>query len=306
MLGFPRSRVNALTRLLLGKPVGEQLLNEARTLIAARPTGTSPPTLASVHVGSGGPFAFYLRQQQRSALSVGINFRELALPADSTTSAVRDQMRSLENDPTVHAVLLQHPLPPGVEFQPCADELSPEKDVDGVGSVNLGRLVEGHAAHAPAVARAVLDILRFYSISARSERVAVIGRSPTVGLPLALLLAGHGDAGDATVTVAHSRTQQLQAVLADQRIIVSCAGAPGLLSRTVVPEGCVVIDVGLSSVADTSSPSGMRAAGDADGGGLDGWAEALTPVPGGVGPVTAAQLMRNAVEAWTLITGGGH
>lgn len=298
--------MNTLTRLLLGKPVSEQLLGEARALIAARPAGTSPPTLASVHVGSGGPFAFYLRQQQRSAQSVGMNFREVSLPADSTTAMVREQMRTLENDATVHAVLLQHPLPPGVEFQPCADELSPEKDVDGVGSVNLGRLVEGRATHAPAVALGVLNLLRFYSIPTRSERVAVIGRSPTVGLPLALLLAGHGEVGDATVTVAHSRTQQLREVLADQRIIVSCAGVPGLLSRTVVPEGSVVIDVGLSSVADLSSPSGMRAAGDADGGQLDGWAEAWTPVPGGVGPVTAAQLMRNAVEAWSLITGGGR
>lgn len=298
-----RIRVGTLTRLLLGKPVADELLAEARSRISARPAEVSAPTLASMHVGSGGPFAFYLRQQRRSAEAVGMNFREVSLPEDASTAQVRERARALERDAEVHAVLVQHPLPPGVQFQPCVDELSPEKDVDGVGSVNLGRLVEGTPTHAPAVALAVLDILRHYSVATRSERVAVIGRSPTVGLPLALLLAGHGEPGDATVTVAHSRSRNLSELLAGHRIIVSCAGVPGLLSRQVVPAGSIVIDVGLSSIADPNSPSGMRAAGDADGGGLDGWVEALTPVPGGVGPVTAAQLMRNAVDGWSMLTG---
>jgi methylenetetrahydrofolate dehydrogenase (NADP+) / methenyltetrahydrofolate cyclohydrolase len=259
---------------------------------------------ASVHLGTGGPFAFYRRNQERTAQTVGIGFRDISLSETTATAELQEAVRALESDRSVHAVLVQHPLPSGVDFQAVVDDLSPEKDVDGVGSVNLGRLVEGRPVHAPAVALGVLQILRHYSITTRGQRVAVIGRSSTVGRPLALLLAGRGELGDATVTVAHSRTPRLADALAGNVLIVSCAGVPGLLTRDVVPRGAVIIDVGLSSVPDPSSPSGSRAVGDADAGSLEGWAEALTPVPGGVGPVTVAQLMSNVVTGWELLTGG--
>ena len=294
-----------MTRRLLGKPVSEALLQEVRSTVTGRAAGRPPPLLASVHVGTGGPFAFYLKQQERNALAAGIAFRDVPLPERTTTQELRGQVRTLQADPTVHAVLVQHPLPLGVEFQTAVDELSPEKDVDGVGSVNLGRLVEGQHAHAPAVALAVLDILRHYSVATRSRRVAVIGRSSTVGRPLALLLSAKAESGDATVTIAHSHTPRLAEALAGQEIIISCAGAPGLLTRAEVPQGCVVIDVGLSSAVDASAPSGFRAVGDADGSSLDGWVESFTPVPGGVGPVTAARLMKSVVAGWEMLTGGG-
>jgi methylenetetrahydrofolate dehydrogenase (NADP+) / methenyltetrahydrofolate cyclohydrolase len=296
--------VKILTRQLLGKPVGESLLEEVRSRIQRRGGSASPPVLASVHLGSGGPFSFYLKRQERTAQTVGVGFRDVLLPDSTSTAELQEKIRALDADPAIHAVLVQHPLPRGVDFQTAVDELSPVKDVDGVGSVNLGGLVEGHPVHAPAVALAVLQILRHYSISPRGHRVAVVGRSSTVGLPLALLLAGHGESGDATVTVAHSRTPRLGEALAGNDIIVSCAGVPGLLTRSVVPEGAVVIDVGLSSVPDPTASSGARAVGDADVGALDGWAEAITPVPGGVGPVTVAQLMWNVVVGWGMLLGG--
>jgi methylenetetrahydrofolate dehydrogenase (NADP+) / methenyltetrahydrofolate cyclohydrolase len=255
-------------------------------------------------MGTGGPFFFYLKQQERLAQLAGIEFRDVPLPDSTDTLRLQERMRELELDRSVHAVLLQHPLPTGVDFRTVIDELSPEKDVDGVGSVNLGGLVEGQPVHAPAVALAVLQILRHYSIETRGRRVAVIGRSPTVGLPLALLLAGHGEPGNATVTIAHSQTPQLRETLAGNEIVVSCAGVPDLLNRENVPKGAVVIDVGLSSVPDSSKPSGIRAAGDADALSLEGWAESLTPIPGGVGPVTAAQLMLNVVTGWELLARG--
>jgi methylenetetrahydrofolate dehydrogenase (NADP+) / methenyltetrahydrofolate cyclohydrolase len=260
--------------------------------------------LASVHLMSAGPFSFYLSRQQRAAQSVGIQFQDVALPDDSSTSQLRDRVRALGADPSIHAVLVQHPLPQGVDFRSVVDGLPAEKDVDGAGSINLGKLVEGDSTHGPAVALAVLQILRHYSISTKGQRVAVIGRSSTVGLPLALLLARRGDPGDATVTVVHSRTPNIAQVLAENTIVVSCAGVPGLLTRDVVPKGAIVIDVGLSSIPDPTAPTGSRAAGDADQGSLDGWAESLTPVPGGVGPVTVAQLMWNVVDAWKKLTRG--
>ena len=296
--------MGTLTRQLYGKPVGEALLDEVRSQIRHGSGSRPPPVLASVHLGSGGPFAFYLKQQERTATAVGVGFRDVSLPEETSTARLREQIQELEGDRSVHAVLVQHPLPKGVDFRAVVDELSPEKDVDGVGSVNLGGLVEGRPAHAPAVALAVLQILRHYSIATRGHRFAVIGRSPTVGLPLALLLSARGESGDATVTVAHSRTPNLVQVLAGNEVIVSCAGIPGLLTRDVVPKGAVVIDVGLSSVADPSAPSHVRAAGDADQVSLDGWVDAITPVPGGVGPVTVAQLMRNVLDAWNMQAAG--
>ena len=294
-----------LTRQLIGKPVGESLQEEVRAKIQQRGTSESSPVLASVHLGSGGPFSFYLKRQERTAQSLGIGFRDISLPESTSTSELREKVRALDADRSVHAVLVQHPLPPGVNFQAAVDELSPVKDVDGVGLVNLGGLVEGRPIHAPAVALAVLRVLRHYSIPTRGHRVAVIGRSSTVGLPLALLLAGHGESGDATVTVAHSRTPRLGEAVAGNDVIVSCAGVPGLLTRAVVPKGAVVIDVGLSSVPDPTAPSGARPAGDADAPALEGWVEAITPVPGGVGPVTVAQLMWGVVVGWGMINGGG-
>jgi len=296
--------VEILTRQLYGKPVADSLLENVRSRIAHRGATASPPLLASVHLGSGGPFSFYLKQQERTARAAGIGFKDVMLPETTSTSALQEGIRRLEMDRSVHAVLIQHPLPKGVDFRVAVDVLSAEKDVDGVGSVNLGRLVEGHPSHVPAVALAVLQILRHYSIATRGRRVAIIGRSATVGLPLALLFAGRGDSGDATVTVAHSRTPRLGEVLAANDVVVSCAGVPGLLTREVVPKGAVVVDVGLSSVSDTSKPSGLRAVGDADMPSLEGWVDAITPVPGGVGPVTAAQLMWNVVVGWEMLTGG--
>jgi methylenetetrahydrofolate dehydrogenase (NADP+) / methenyltetrahydrofolate cyclohydrolase len=296
--------VRILTRQLSGKPVSDSLLQQIRSQIANRATSQSPPLLVSVHLESAGPFSFYLHRQERAAQSVGIDFREVALSDVTSTDELRERVRALEADSSVHAVLVQHPLPKGIDFRAVVDELSAEKDVDGAGSVNLGRLVEGQSAHAPAVALGVLQILRHYAIPTRGHRVAIIGRSSTVGLPLALLLAGRGDSGDATVTVAHSRTPNLAGVLAENEVIVSCAGVPGMLTRDVVPRGAIVIDVGLSSVPDASTPSGVRPAGDADQASLDGWVDAITPVPGGVGPVTVAQLMWNVVNAWEKLTGG--
>ena len=298
--------MGALARKLLGKPVSESLLQEVRSRISLRGGGVAPPTLASVHLGTGGPFSFYLKQQARSAQAVGVGFRDVSLAETTTTRELQEKLRTLEADRSVHAVLVQHPLPVGVEFQPVVDELSPEKDVDGVGSVNLGHLVEGHPIQAPAVALAVLQILRHYSIATEGRRVTVIGRSSTVGRPLALLLSAREKSGDATLTLAHSHTPRLSEALAGAEIVVSCAGVPGLLNRSVVPKGSVVIDVGLSSVPDSSVASGFRAVGDADGASLEDWVDSITPVPGGVGPVTAAQLMWNVVSGWERQVGGGQ
>jgi methylenetetrahydrofolate dehydrogenase (NADP+) / methenyltetrahydrofolate cyclohydrolase len=293
-----------VTQRLEGKPVAEALDAESRAAIHSAVPGAPAPSLVSVHRGVDSPFRFYVRRQAKAAREVGIEFREETLAVGAGPADLSARLRTLDRDPNVHAVLLEHPLPAPFDFYAAVSELRPEKDVDGVSPANLGRLVAQRPAHVPAVALAAVAIARHYRLPLEGERVVVLGRSETVGLPLALLLAGKSGGLNATVTIVHSKTRDLPSALSGARTIFSCVGRPGLLTRSVVPEGAHVVDVGLSSVPDPQRPGVQKAAGDADPASLDGWAGSLTPVPGGVGPVTVAQLMASTVSAWKRLTRG--
>jgi methylenetetrahydrofolate dehydrogenase (NADP+) / methenyltetrahydrofolate cyclohydrolase len=294
-----------VTERLEGKPVAESIDAGTRSRVRATPAGTAAPSLVSVHRAAESPFQFYLRRQARAAAAVGVTFREEPLGSADGQAELEARLRTLNGDPLVHGVLLEHPLPPPFDFFSAISQLRPEKDVDGVGAENLGRLVARRPLHVPAVARAALAIARHYHVPIEDESVVVLGRSETVGLPLALCLAARSEGMNATVTVAHSRTKDLARTLASARTIFSCVGRPGLLTRTTVPKGAFVIDVGLSSLPDPSSTGGARAVGDADAASLEGWAGGLTPVPGGVGPVTVAELMASVVEARDQLSARG-
>lgn len=288
-----------------GRAVADSLLEGARRAVAAGVAdGGRPPSLVSVHRGGSSPFQYYLRQQAQTSDRVGVVFRDQLLPADTTSLSLRSRLAELDRDPSVDAVLLEHPLPPELGFLSAASTLRLEKDVDGVGAASLGRLVAGQPVHAPAVARGAILLARHYGTDLVGRRVVVVGRSETVGLPLAILLAARGLGAEATVTVVHSRTPDLAVALRGAEVVFSAVGRPGLLDRSNVPEGAAVVDIGLASVPDPTRPSGQRAAGDANADALDGWARALTPVPGGVGPMTAAALMENTVQAWALLGRG--
>jgi methylenetetrahydrofolate dehydrogenase (NADP+) / methenyltetrahydrofolate cyclohydrolase len=293
-----------VTLRLEGKPVAAALDAASRAAIEGRSSGRAGPSLVSVHRGVESPFRFYLKRQAKAAALVGISFRDEPLAPGAGPGDLEGRLQSLGEDPSVHAVLLEHPLPAPFDFYRAVDRLPPAKDVDGVGPENLGRLVAQRPEHVPAVALAALAIARHYDVPLEGEPVAVLGRSETVGLPLSLLLAGKSGGVHATVTVVHSRTRDLRAALASARTIFSCVGHPRLLDRSNVPEGAHVIDVGLSSVPDPQRPGAQISAGDANGEALEGWAASLTPVPGGVGPVTVAELMASTVRAWQTLTAG--
>ena len=289
----------------LGRPVADRLIAEATEAVAeGRARGWPPPRLVSLHRGEPTPYAFYLGRQARIAQAAGLEFEPRALPAGASAAELDRALRDLERDAAVHAVILEHPLPPPLDFHGALAALSPWKDVDGVGWTNLGRLAAGAPCQAPAVARAALALLDHYGRPPAGRRIAVVGRSATVGLPLAMLLLLRGAEGDATVTVAHSRTPDLSRALADAEIVVSCVGHPRLLGRSELPRGAVLVDVGLSAEPDPERPGASRAVGDADAGALEGWAGAITPVPGGVGPVTVAMLMSQVVRAWRAANAG--
>jgi methylenetetrahydrofolate dehydrogenase (NADP+) / methenyltetrahydrofolate cyclohydrolase len=294
-----------VTVRLEGKPVAEAVDRATRSAIGSGPFGTAPPSLVSLHRDAEGPFRFYLKRQARAAAALGIQFRDEALPSSGGPEELAARLRSLDRDPSVHGVLLEHPLPPPFDFFRAIEGLRPEKDVDGVSPESLGRLVAQRPLHVPAVAVAAVAIARHYRLPIVGARVAVVGRSETVGRPLALLLSARGAEGDATVTLAHSKTPDLASALAGAATIFSCVGRPGLLDRSNVPRGAHVVDVGLSTVPDPEHPGAQKGVGDANAEALEGWAESLTPVPGGVGPVTVAELMASTVRAWQLLRAGG-
>jgi methylenetetrahydrofolate dehydrogenase (NADP+)/methenyltetrahydrofolate cyclohydrolase len=291
---------------LSGRPVAERITAAMRQRLGShREEGDPVPCLASVAIGTEGPFLVYQRQQKRSVEKAGLSFREVILPELSSNTEVREALRSLNDDRTVHGIILQHPLPHGLDFFSLVSTISPEKDVDGVGINSLGRLAARRPIHVPAVAMAAIDILKHYGLSPSGKRAVVLGRSETVGIPTVLLLLMKGEWGNATVTVAHSGTPDLDDVVREAEVVISCTGKPGIVNRGNVAKLATVVDVGLSTVPDPSKPGGVRVVGDTDGGNLKGWAGAVTPVPGGVGPVTVAELLNGLVLGWELVLGRG-
>ena len=282
--------------------MAEAIDRETRTILAGRASGAPVASLVSVHRGLDSPFRFYLRRQAKAAETLGIGFRDIILPEGVGPDQLVGTLRSLDRDPAVHGVLVEHPLPPPFDFFRAVDELRPEKDVDGVSPRNLGRLLGQRPVHVPAVALAAFSIAQHYHLPLDGAATAVVGRSTTVGLPLALLLASPPPGGNAAVTVLHSKSGDLGRRLAGAQTVFSCVGRPGLLNRSNVPEGAHVVDVGVSSVPDLERAGAQKGVGDADPRSLDGWAASLTPVPGGVGPVTVAQLMAATARSWRTLT----
>ncbi len=288
-----------MTRVLDGAPAARSLFDASEWAIAeGRRKGRAPPQLVSVHRGGDSPFGVYLRQQAKSAARVGAQFRDVPLPGSPRAIDLPGLLARLDADPQVHGILLEHPLPSPWPFAEAIDRVRPEKDIDGVSARSLGLLVSRRAVHVPAVVRAAVRLAAHHGVVVSGKRVAVVGRSETVGLPLAAVLGQPGPQGDATVTLVHSKTPDLAAALRDCPIIFSCAGRAGLLNRSNVPREATIIDVGLSVVPDPAAPDRRVPRGDADAADLDGWAAALSPVPGGVGPVTVAALFANLVAAW--------
>lgn len=256
----------------------------AETAAAVAALG-SAPVLTIVLPTADESSAWYVRSIRRSADKLGIDCRVEEL-ADPDAVTVAGRLAALSADPAVHAIVCQTPLPAGVRLEEVASAIDPAKDVDGANPASLGRLASGLPAFPPATAAAVMELLHREKVELTGRRVVVIGRSLVVGKPVALLLL----AENATVTVCHSRTADLAAVSREADVLVAAVGRPGLVDASFVRPGAVVIDVGTNPTAD----GGL--VGDVDPAVAE-VAGALTPVPGGVGPVTTALLLRHTVRA---------
>jgi methylenetetrahydrofolate dehydrogenase (NADP+)/methenyltetrahydrofolate cyclohydrolase len=272
---------------------GNALRDEIVASIRARVDAAGSPEicLATVLVGDDKPSQTYVRSKHRKAADAGLQSRNVELPATATQADVEAEVGALAADPAVHGILVQLPLPVGLDPEPVLDLVPPEKDVDGLTERSMGRLVRGRPGLVPCTPLGVMRLLERYGVATSGSRAVVIGRSTLVGLPLALLLNRKGI--DATVTMAHSRTKDLVAVCRDADIVVGAAGQARMITAEHVKPGAAVIDVGVSRTED-----GL--VGDVDFAGVEPIAGWITPMPGGTGPMTIAMLMESTVSAAML------
>ncbi|HRE01303.1 MAG TPA: bifunctional 5,10-methylenetetrahydrofolate dehydrogenase/5,10-methenyltetrahydrofolate cyclohydrolase [Ilumatobacteraceae bacterium] len=248
--------------------------------------------LATVLVGDDRPSQVYVRSKHKKAEEAGMTSKHADLPATASQAQVEEAVLAFAADPSVHGILVQLPLPNGLDEEAVLDLVPADKDVDGLTEASMGRLMRGRPGHVPCTPQGVLRLLDRYGVSTSGQRAVVIGRSSLVGLPLAVLLARKGI--DATVTLAHSRTTDLVAVCRDADIVIGAAGIAGLITAEHVKPGATVIDVGVSRTA-----AGI--VGDVDFDAVQAVAGAITPMPGGTGPMTIACLLENTLEAARLL-----
>ena len=278
-----------------GKACAEAVESELKERIKSLKQRGVEPHLAVIIVGDDPASHVYVNSKVRTCARLGIRSTHIALAADIDEERVRQHIRELNQEDDVHGILVQSPLPKHMDEEALTDLIQPAKDVDGFHPVNLGRLVQGRTdGLLPCTPSGVMRMLKWANIDLRGKRAVVLGRSRIVGMPAALLLAAKG--ADATVTVAHSRTDNIAEICQEADIIIAAVGRPEMVKTTWVKDGAIVVDVGINRVEDATRERGWRLAGDVDPAVAE-VASWLSPVPGGVGPMTIAMLMENTVMA---------
>ncbi|MGW5922038.1 bifunctional 5,10-methylenetetrahydrofolate dehydrogenase/5,10-methenyltetrahydrofolate cyclohydrolase [Nocardia fluminea] len=275
------------TASLTGKELAAAINADSKERAAALTAAGTAPSLALIVANDDPASAWYVNSLRKAAERLGIACERIDLGADASAETIRAELSARSDDPATDAIMLQTPLPAGVNLDDVSSAIAATKDVDGVSPLSLGLLASGLDGFVPATSEAVVELLKHHGIALQGRPVTVVGRSNIVGKPLAQLLL----AENATVTVAHSRTADLAAVTTPADIVVAAAGRIGLVTGKHIGDGAVVIDVGTNEAADG------KIVGDVDAASVVGKAAALSPVPGGVGPVTTALLMRHVVVA---------
>lgn len=281
-------------RLLHGRPLAERLNARSRERSDALQARGIRPALVAVSVGVDPAANTYLQRLVRGGKGLGVAVRDVSLSRDSTEAAVIAELERASRDPATHGVLLLTPLPGKLDQVHLVDHIAPSKDVEGVSPHNVGLLFDGRPRFIPSTAEAIVELLKFHEIRLRGLDVVVVGRSTVVGRPAAALLLNE----DATVTVAHKRTEDVAALTRRAAVIVVAVGRAGFLTGDMIAPGATVIDAGINM-----TPGGL--AGDVDVDSVGSVAGALSPVPGGVGTVTTALLLRNVLTAAEAQTAGG-
>ncbi|MDP2044331.1 MAG: bifunctional 5,10-methylenetetrahydrofolate dehydrogenase/5,10-methenyltetrahydrofolate cyclohydrolase [Candidatus Omnitrophota bacterium] len=278
-----------MAKLLEGKPIAEKIKEEIKQQAAAL---KSKPVLASVIVGENAGAAAYVKSQQRVAEGLGIEYRLHALPQETTESQLSEFIRKLNNDKDVFGIIVQMPLPRQIDYKKISQFILPEKDVEGMHPANIGKILFGKAKILPCTPAAVMELLNASGIDLYGKEVVIVGHSEIVGKPLALLLLEKF----ATVTVCHigtSKAGNLEEHVKKAEVLIVAVGRAGLIKGEWIKHGAVIIDVGINRVGD-------KIVGDVEFEAAEKRAAYITPVPGGVGPLTVTMLMRNLIEAAKL------
>lgn len=283
--------------LLDGKATAATIREELRAEIAAlSPRAGRAPGLAVILVGEDAASQVYVRNKERACHDAGVMSEAFRLPATTTQDELEALIRELNARPDIDGILLQLPLPRGLDSQRCLETIDPAKDVDGFHPMNMGRLALGLPGFRPCTPAGVMTLLERYDLSPAGKKAVVLGRSNIVGKPLALMLGAPGKYANATVTVCHSGTPDLARECLSADFLFLAIGRPKFVTADMVREGAVVVDVGINR-----TETGL--VGDCDFEAVRHVASAMTPVPGGVGPMTIAQLLVNSVQSWKLRCG---
>ena len=284
-------------RIIDGTAIARQVLDELRAEVERLRASDVEPGLAVVLVGDNPSSVSYVRGKTRDAAEIGIRSETIRLSAEVTQDALLAMVADLNADPRWHGVLVQLPLPAHIDETAVITSIAPEKDVDGLTPVNVGRLFRGEPALTSCTPTGVQQMLMRSGYDPAGKHVVICGRSNLVGKPLAGLLMRKGPGGNATVTVCHTATHDIGEHTRRADIVIAAMGRPNAITAEMVREGAVVIDVGVNAVPDATKKSGRRLVGDVDFDAVAAKAEAITPVPGGVGPMTRAMLLYNTVVA---------
>ena len=288
----------ASAQLISGTELAKKIRAEVAADVAALKARGVTPGLTVVLIGDDPASAVYVGGKEKASREAGMAGETIRLPASTSQAQLLALVEQLNQDVRVHGILVQMPLPKQIDPDTVIRQIRPDKDVDGFHPVNVGKLLIGETdGFAPCTPAGVQRMLVEYGVETRGANVVVIGRSTIVGKPMAALLMQSGPGADATVTVCHSRTRDLASHTRSADILIVAAGRARMVTADMVKPGAVVIDVGMNRIADPTTKSGTRLVGDVDFDNVRQVASLITPVPGGVGPMTIAMLLRNTVRA---------
>ncbi len=285
-------------QLLDGKATAAQLQQEIADKVSAiRAAGGKVPHLAAVIVGDDGASHTYVSNKVMTCERVGFDSTLITLPASTTEQELLAKVDELNKDPNIDGFIVQVPLPAHIDEQKVTEAIDPDKDVDGFHPVNLGRMMLGLPAYISATPNGIMELLKRNNIETSGKHCVVVGRSNIVGTPMSILMSRNTNPGNSTVTLVHSRTANMKEICASADILIVAIGKPEFVTADMVKDGAVVIDVGTTRVKDDTRPKGFRLAGDVDFDNVKDKCSFITPVPGGVGPMTIASLMQNTLQA---------
>ncbi|MBD0364847.1 MAG: bifunctional 5,10-methylene-tetrahydrofolate dehydrogenase/5,10-methylene-tetrahydrofolate cyclohydrolase [Flavisolibacter sp.] len=288
-------------QLMNGKEASAALRDALKLEVAQLAAqGKTVPHLAAILVGNNGASETYVAAKVKACEEVGFKSTLIRFEESISSLKLLDMIRQLNTDPDVDGILVQLPLPTHISAEEVINTIDPAKDVDGFHPTTIGKMVLGQPTFIPATPYGILLLLEHYKIVTKGKHAVVVGRSNIVGRPISILLSGSGNTGNCTVTICHSHTTNLEEICRSADIIVAALGKPAFVKEDMVKEGVVMIDVGITRVPDATKKSGYRLIGDVSFDSVAPKCSYITPVPGGVGPMTIAALMKNTFKACAL------